>query len=100
MAGLPLRTFAKKTKKEKSDKQQKEKEQIREELAEAEVGDIDEIKDQFEEKLQECIEMLREEYASIKGSRASADLFDDLEVKAYGEMQSFQDIAQTIVRGD
>ena len=43
---------------------------------------------------------MQEEFTAIKGSRASADLFDDLEVKAYGEMQDFQEVAQTIVKGD
>ena len=43
---------------------------------------------------------MEEDFKSIKGSRAQADLFDDLEVMAYGEMQDFQDVAQTIVKGD
>ena len=43
---------------------------------------------------------MEDEFKSIKSSRASQDLFDDLEVKAYGEMQSFQDVAQTIVKGE
>ena len=43
---------------------------------------------------------MEEEFSAIKGSRASPDLFDDLQVKAYGEMQDFIDVAQTIVRGD
>ena len=36
---------------------------------------------------------------SIKTGRATNDIFDDLEVKAYGEMQCFQDLCQTVVRG-
>ena len=50
--------------------------------------------------MQAHIDEMEEEYSQIKSSRASADLFDDLEVKAYGEMQPFQEVAQTIVKGD
>ena len=43
---------------------------------------------------------MEEEFKKIKSSRASQDIFDDLEVKAYGEMQSFQDVAKTLVKGE
>ena len=43
---------------------------------------------------------MEEQFSAIKSSRAQADLFDDVEVKAYGEMQCFQDLAQTIVKGE
>jgi ribosome recycling factor len=37
---------------------------------------------------------------SIKSGRASNDIFDELEVNAYGEMHPFGDLTQTIVRGN
>ena len=45
------------------------------------------------------MELLEEDLASIKSGRATNDVFDDLEVKAYGEMFPFGDLCQTIVRG-
>ena len=49
--------------------------------------------------LEECLESLDDELKAIKSGRASNDIFDELEVKAYGEMQRFGDLCQTIVRG-
>lgn len=40
-----------------------------------------------------------EKLKAIKSGRASNDIFDDLEVKAYGEIQRFGDLCQTVVRG-
>lgn len=45
------------------------------------------------------MDLLDEELSAIKSGRASRDIFDDLEVKAYGEMQMFCDVAQTVVQG-
>ena len=44
--------------------------------------------------------MFEDDLKTIKSGRATNDVFDDLEVKAYGEMQSFGDLCQTIVRGN
>ena len=44
--------------------------------------------------------MLEDDLTTIKSGRASNDIFDDLQVKAYGEFHNFQDLCQTIVRGD
>lgn len=45
------------------------------------------------------MDLLEEALSSIKSGRASTKIFDDLEVKAYGEMQMFCDLAQTVVQG-
>ena len=50
--------------------------------------------------LDEILELLEEDLKSIKSGRASNDIFDDLEVKAYGEFHPFGDLCQTIVRGN
>ena len=44
--------------------------------------------------------MLEEDLKSIKSGRASNDIFDEIQVKAYGEMHPFGDLCQTIVRGN
>ena len=91
------RHFAKKTKAKKAEKSNKEKEQVREEFAEV---DTDDIMNQFKDTLGEVIEILEDELKSIKSGRATGDVFDDLEVKAYGEWQPFGSLCQTIVRGN
>ncbi len=45
------------------------------------------------------MEELEEEIKSIKSGRASPDIFDDLEVSAYGEKHVFKDLCQTLVKG-
>uniref|UniRef100_A0A7S3CKV0 Ribosome recycling factor domain-containing protein n=1 Tax=Strombidium rassoulzadegani TaxID=1082188 RepID=A0A7S3CKV0_9SPIT len=97
IAGVSIRHFAKKGGKKdgKPDKQQLEKDKIREEFAEV---DTEDIKNQYQESLDEVLEDIEEKLAQIKSGRASNDIFDDLEVKAYGESQVFQDLCQTIVR--
>lgn len=89
--------FAKKTKAQKNDKIKQEKEQIKDEFADV---DTDDIKNQYVGTLNEVIEIFEEDLKTIKSGRATNDVFDDLEVKAYGEMQPFGDLCQTIVRGN
>ena len=74
-----------------------EKEQIKEEFADV---DTDDIKNNFSITLDEILELLEDELKTIKSGRASNDIFDDLEVKAYGEFHPFGDLCQTIVRGN
>jgi ribosome recycling factor len=45
------------------------------------------------------IEEFADSLKSIKSGRASNDIFDELEVKAYGEIQRLGDLCQTVVRG-
>ena len=78
-----MRSFAKKTNDKKTEKLEKEKEQIKEEFADV---DTDDIKSQFQDSLSECLEELDESLKNIKSGRASNDIFDEIEVKAYGEM--------------
>ena len=42
--------------------------------------------------LEECLDNLSEQLKTIKSGRASNDIFDELEVKAYGEIQRFGDL--------
>ena len=60
-----------------------EKEKIKEEFSQVEVDDIF---DQFKSKTQAALDEMAESVAAIKSGRATPDIFDDLEVKAYGEM--------------
>ena len=50
--------------------------------------------------LEEVIEIFEDNLKKIKSGRASNDIFDELEVKAYGEMSRLGDLCQTIVRGN
>ena len=43
---------------------------------------------------------MEDELKAIKSGRATNDVFDDIEVKAYGEIYPFGDLCQTIVRGN
>ncbi len=52
---------------------------------EFEGKELDDIKNEYSESLEGCQEILEESLASIKSGRASTKIFDDLEVKAYGE---------------
>ena len=61
---------------------------------------MDDIKDQYIDLLQDVLEMMEDDLTTIKSGRASNDIFDDLQVKAYGEHHHFSDLCQTIVRGD
>ena len=44
--------------------------------------------------------MLEEELSKVNSGRASPQIFSDLEVKAYGEMYPFGDLATTVVQGN
>ena len=91
-----MRYFAKKTKSFKSEQKTKEKDDIKEQFAEV---DTDDIKAEFQESLDQCVELLTIDLKGIKSGRATNDIFDEIEVKAYGEMQMFGDLCQTVVRG-
>ena len=60
---------------------------------------MSDVKKDYAEKLMGCMELLDEELSSIKSGRATTKIFDDLEVKAYGDMALFCDVAQTVVQG-
>ena len=81
--------FAKKTKDQKKEKTAKEKQQIKEEFGSM---DTDDIKLEFQESVEEHNIDLQQLLKAIKSGRASNDIFDELEVKAYGEMQRFGDL--------
>lgn len=91
-----LRFFAKKTGDTSKDKKEKEKAKVAEEF---EGKELDDIKNEYSETLEGCHELLEETLANIKSGRASTKIFDDLEIKAYGETQLFVDLAQTVVQG-
>ena len=97
IASFQIREFAKKQKDTKKDKKAAEKESIKEEFAEV---DTDDIKNQFGDTLTEALDELEDQLKTVKSDRASNDIFDDIEVKAYGEFHPFGDLCQTIVRGN
>ena len=82
--------FAKKGKEKggsiKKDAVEAEKSALKEEFAD--MGQ-DDIKNDFSDTLESHQEALEEKLAAIKSGRASPRIFDDLEVKAYGEAQVF-----------
>ena len=69
---------------------------IKEEFAEV---DTDDLLLNLEESIEKVLETLEEKLKNIKSNRASNDVFDELPVKAYGEIQRFGALTQTIVRG-
>ena len=70
---------------------------MREEFAEV---DTDDILDEFRGTLAQILEILADDLKTIKSGRATGDIFDDIEVKAYGEWQPFGSLCQTIVKGN
>jgi ribosome recycling factor len=62
--------------------------------------ELTDVKNDYQETLDSCTETLEESLDSIKSGRASPTIFNELEVKAYGEMQMFGDIAMTVVQGN
>lgn len=87
--------FAKKGETNK-DKKDKEKAKVVEEFSGKE---LDDIKKDYAKALVGCMDLLADALASIKSGRASPTIFDDIEVKAYGEAQLFSDLATTVVKG-
>ena len=72
------------------EKKEQEKAQV---YTEFEGKQIDDVKKEYADSLLECKDSLDEELAAIKSGRASTKIFDDLEVKAYGEPTPFVDVA-------
>lgn len=93
---LQLRYFAKKGGEKKAEKKEKEKEQVH---AEFEGKDIDAIKADVEGQVGAAIEGLEEALKDIHSGRASPNMFDHLEIVAYGEKHPFADLCQVIVKG-
>ena len=79
-------------KKGQSNKEKKDAEKAKVH-SEFEGKQIDDIKKEYAESLIACKDELDDELGSVKSGRASTKIFDDLEVKAYGEMQYFCDVA-------
>ncbi len=81
MIQLPMFHFAKKGETNK-DKKEKEKAKVVEEFSGKE---LDDIKKDYAKALVGCMDLLSDALASIKSGRASPTIFDEIEVKAYGE---------------
>ena len=93
----PVRGFAKKGAKDsKKEKENKKKEAVHEEF---EGKQLDDIKAEYTDELEGCLEELEDRLGEIKSGRASPTIFNDIEVKAYGEMTPMQDIASVSVQG-
>ncbi len=92
------RQFAKKAseKEKKSEKKEKEKEQVH---AQFEGKDLDAVKKDFDAQLADIVASLDEALKQVKSGRASPNMFDHLEVVAYGEKHPFSDLCQVIVKG-
>ena len=88
-------TFAKKeTHSKQKQAKEKEKASVRQEF---EGKELEDIKSTFQNDLDECQETLEDELSYIKSGRASPNMFDDLEVKAYGELHVMKDLATVSV---
>ena len=94
---VPQYFFAKKTEKDKkAEKKEKEKEQVH---AQFEGKDVDSVKKDYDGQLGIAIEELEEALKQIRSGRASPNIFDHIEVTAYGEKHPFPDLCQVIVKG-
>ena len=62
--------------------------------------ELDDIKAEYRDNLEGCLELLQESLDDIKSGRASPTIFNDLEVKAYGDMCPLGDLATTVVQGN
>lgn len=90
--------FAKKVseKDKKTEKKEKEKEEVHSQF---QGKDIDAIKSDFDAKLDDGLAKLSEAMKQIRSGRASPNIFDHLEITAYGEKHPFTDLCQVIVKG-
>lgn len=79
----PVRMFGPKKGASNKEKKEEEKAKIHSEF---EGKEVDDIKRDYAESLLGCMDLLDEQLCSIKSGRASTKIFDDLEVKAYGEI--------------
>lgn len=88
---MPMRSFGpKKGNIGKEEKKALEKAKVHEEF---EGKELDDIKRDYRDALDGCHDLLEEALASIKSGRANNKIFDDIEVKAYGENTPFCDVA-------
>jgi ribosome recycling factor len=67
--------------------------------AEFEGKDVDTVKKEFDEQLSETVASLDAALKLIRSGRASPNIFDHIEIVAYGEKHPFTDMCQTIVKG-
>ena len=90
-------SFAKKSEKDKKqDKKEKEKDAVH---AQFEGKDLDAVKKDYEEQLGALMADMDEALKQIRTGRAAPNMFDHLEVTAYGEKHPFSDLCQVIVKG-
>lgn len=67
--------------------------------AQFEGKDLDAVKKDFNSQLGDLITDIEEALKQVKTGRASPNIFDHLEVTAYGEKHPFTDLCQVIVKG-
>ena len=60
---------------------------------------MDAVKQDYEVQLGEIVDSMDEALKQIKTGRASPNMFDHMEVQAYGEKHPFADLCQVIVKG-
>ena len=67
--------------------------------AQFEGKDLDTVKAEYDVEMAALIGDLDEALKLVRTGRASANIFDHLEVTAYGEKHPFPDLCQVIVKG-
>ena len=67
--------------------------------AQFEGKDLDSVKKDFDGQLEIALEELEEALKQVRSGRASPNMFDHIEVTAYGEKHPFADLCQVIVKG-
>ena len=89
--------FAKKGEKDKKDeKKQKEKEQVH---AEFDGKELDDLKKEYRQLLDDGLDEVDEGLKQIRSGRPQPNMFDSVQVIAYGEKVPFSDLCQVIVKG-
>lgn len=95
---VPLRSFARKsTKQLKKEEEEQEKEEKRQKFQDV---DLDDLYKGWRENFEECVDDLQEALKELKKYRASPNMFDDVQVQAYGGKHDLSELGQTIVRGE
>ena len=94
---MPLRRFARDTKKAKEEEEQAKKQKI---IDKYEDTDLMELSKDWKDNFEECVMDFEDDLSELKSYRASPNMFDDVPVPAYGDTFPLSELGQTIVRGE
>lgn len=95
---VSLRSFGRKsTKQLKKEEEEQEKEEKRQKFQDV---DLDDLYKEWRENFDQCVDDLQDALKELKKYRASPNMFDEVQVQAYGSKHDLSELGQTIVRGE